>query len=252
MQKLIPITILTGFLGSGKTTLLNHMIRNASGRKIAVIENEFGSAGIDADLIEKSTEEIVEISDGCMCCTVRKDFIEAIGRLLASGKAIDHIIIECSGMSEPLPIAQSFLMNDMEGRVKLDSIICVVDAENFTGKVTTATDTALDQLEFADFVIMNKSDLVSLDQMELIEIIVRRVNAWAPIIRTNQSVVPIDLLLDTARIDETMEEEIRHQNDEHTHTDSLTTFTYRSEFAFDTRALDMFFAELSYDIYRAK
>ena len=96
MNKKIPITILTGFLGSGKTTLLNHIIRNANGKKIAVVENEFGSAGIDADLIEKSTEEIVEISNGCMCCTVRKDFIEAIERLLASGKLIDHIIIECS------------------------------------------------------------------------------------------------------------------------------------------------------------
>ena len=252
MQKLIPITILTGFLGSGKTTLLNHIIRNASGRKIAVVENEFGSAGIDADLIEKSTEEIVEISDGCMCCTVRKDFIEAIERLLASGKPIDHIIIECSGMSEPLPIAQSFLMNDMEGQVKLDSIICVVDAENFTGKITSATDTALDQLEFADFVIMNKSDLVSLDQMDFIETVVRRVNAWAPIIRTSQAIVSLDLLLDTARIDETKEQEIREKEDDHTHSESLTSFTYRSEFTFDTRALDTFFAELSYDIYRAK
>lgn len=155
-------------------------------------------------------------------------------------------------MSEPLPIAQSFLMNDMEGRVKLDSIICVVDALNFTGKITSATDTALDQLEFADFVIMNKSDLVSLDQMDLIETLVRKVNAWAPIIRTSQAVVPLDLLLDTARIDETIEEEIRQQKDEHTHSDTLTSFSYRSEFAFDTRALDMFFAELSYDIYRTK
>jgi G3E family GTPase len=113
MNKKIPITILTGFLGSGKTTLLNHIIRNANGRKIDVVENEFGSTGIDADLIEKSTEEIVEISNGCICCTVRQDFMEAIERLLVSGREIDHIIIEASSMSELLPIAQSFLMNDM-------------------------------------------------------------------------------------------------------------------------------------------
>ncbi len=184
MNKQIPITILTGFLGSGKTTLLNHIIRNANGKKIAVVENEFGSAGIDADLIEKSTEEIVEISNGCMCCTVRKDFIEAIERLLASGKPIDHIIIECSGMSDPLPIAQSFLMNDMSGKVSLDSIICVIDAENIDHKVVQNTDTTLDQMEYADFVIVNKSDLVSMEKLDLIEAIIRRVNTYAPIIHT--------------------------------------------------------------------
>lgn len=187
-----------------------------------------------------------------MCCTVRKDFIEAIDRLLASGKVIDNIIIECSGMSEPLPIAQSFLMNDMEGRVELDSIICVVDAENFTGKVTTATDTALDQLEFADFVIMNKSDLVSLDQMDLIETIVRRVNADAPIYRTSQAIVPLDLLLDTTRIHEDTIEVMKNTSDEHAHSGSMSTYTYKSEFSFDTHKLDAFFQSLPYDIYRVK
>ncbi len=155
-------------------------------------------------------------------------------------------------MSDPLPIAQSFLMNDMEGRVKLDSIICVVDAENFTGKITTATDTALDQLEFADFVIMNKSDLVSLDQMDFIETVVRRVNAWAPIVRTSHGVVSLALLLDTARIDTENVEKIRETPDDHTHSDSMTSYTYRSEFAFATRTLDTFFTELPYEVYRTK
>lgn len=217
-----------------------------------MVENEYGSAGIDADLIEKSTEEIIEISDGCMCCTVRKDFIEAIDRLLASGKPIDHIIIECSGMSDPLPIAQSFLMNDMQQRVKLDSIICVVDAENFTGKITSMTDTALDQLEFADFVIMNKSDLVSIEAMDFIETVVRRVNFSAPIIRTSQAIVSLDLLIDTARIDTIGEEKIRETEGEHTHSDSMTSYAYRSEFPFDTRSLDTFFQELPYEVYRVK
>jgi G3E family GTPase len=187
-----------------------------------------------------------------MCCTVRKDFIEAIERLLASGKPIDHIIIECSGMSEPLPIAQSFLMNDMAGRVKLDSIICVVDAENFTGKITSATDTALDQLEFADFIIMNKSDLVSVEQMEFLETVIRRVNYGAPIYRTSQAIVPLELLLDTTRITSMDEEKMRETSDDHTHAESMTTYTYRSEFVFDTRALDAFFQSLPYEIYRVK
>jgi G3E family GTPase len=187
-----------------------------------------------------------------MCCTVRKDFIEAIDRLLASGKKIDNIIIECSGMSEPLPIAQSFLMNDMEGRVKLDSIICVVDADNFTGKITSATDTALDQLEFADFIIMNKSDLVSLEQMDFLETVIRKVNFGAPIYRTSQAITPIKLLLDTTRIGDDDEEKMRKTPDEHTHSETMSTYTYRGGFAFDTRMLDIFFQSLPYEIYRVK
>jgi G3E family GTPase len=175
-----------------------------------------------------------------------------VERLLASGKQIDNIIIECSGMSEPQPIALSFLINDMGGRVKLDSIICVVDAENFTGKVTSATDTALDQLEFADFVIMNKSDLVSLERMDFLETVIRRVNYGAPIYRTSQAIVPLDLLLDTTRITDDDLVKIRETSDEHTHSDLMTTYTYTSELVFEIEALDAFFQSLPYEIYRVK
>lgn len=249
---MIPITIITGFLWSGKTTLLNHIIREAKGRKIAVVENEFWSAWIDGTLIEHSVEEIVEISDGCMCCTVRKDFIEAIERLLASGKPIDHIIIECSGMSDPLPVAQSFLMNDMQWRVRLDSIICVMDAENINHKIVESTQTTLDQMEFADFIIVNKSESLSNEGRGFMETIIRRVNAFAPIIYTSYGKVDLDLLLDTGRIDSDGASELREADSSHEHRSDITQYIYKSHGSFSSDTLNQFFLDLPYDIYRVK
>ena len=252
MKKLIPITILTWFLWSGKTTLLNHIIRNANGRKIAVVENEFGSTNIDAELIEKSTEEIVEISDGCICCTVRKDFMEAIERLLSSDREIDNIIIECSGMSEPLPIAQSFLMNDMNWRVKLDSIICLVDAENITENLTINTQTALEQIEFADYVVITKWENANKQILDSIEDIIRRVNAYAPIINRKTEDIPLDLLLDTDRITPEDAEKLNNTTDEHHHSESMGHYVHQSEYLFDHIKLSEFFRDLPYSIYRVK
>jgi G3E family GTPase len=249
---MIPITIITGFLWSGKTTLLNHIIREAKGRKIAVVENEFWSAWIDGTLIERSIEEIIEISDGCMCCTVRKDFIEAIERLLASGKLIDHIIIECSGMSDPLPVAQSFLMNDMWWRVKLDSIICVMDAENINHKIVESTQTTLDQIEFADFIIINKSETLSAEGRGFMETIIRRVNAFAPIIYTSYGQVDLDLLLDTGRIDPEWESTLREADPSHEHRSDITQYIYKNSGVFSSESLNQFFLDLPYDIYRVK
>lgn len=251
-MKKIPITILTGFLWSGKTTLLNHIIGNANGRKIAVVENEFGSTGIDAELIEKSTEEIVEISDGCICCTVRKDFIQAIDRLLQSWRIIDHIIIECSGLSEPLPIAQSFLMNDMSGRVRLDSIICLIDAENIVNNITNHTSTALDQIEFADFCIITKWEKTNQNIINSIEDIIRKVNIYAPIINLPTEKISLDLLLDTNRISLETTEKLSEINDSHTHSENMWHYIYSSDLIFDHIKLSEFFKELPYSIYRVK
>lgn len=249
---MIPITILTGFLWSGKTTLLNHILRNSKGKKIAVVENEFWSAGIDGDLIEKSTEELIELSNGCMCCTVRKDFIEAIERLLESGKQIDNIIIEASGMSDPLPIAQSFAMESLGWRVKLDSIICVVDAKNITHKIVQVTGHALEQMEYADFIIVSKPDLVTPKELETVESIIRRVNFYSPIIRAVQWDVPLKLLLDTERIDAEKETEIFEAPDAHTHSETIGTYRYTTNGVFRLQDLDQFFMELPYEIYRTK
>jgi len=216
------------------------------------VENEFGETSIDSDLIEKSTEEIIEVSNGCMCCKVRKDWMDAIERLLDSGKKIDAIVIEASGASEPLPIAQSFLMNNMGGRVKLDSIICLIDALNYESLLTNHTDIALDQLEFADFVVLNKCDLIPENKKELLHTLIRRVNALAPIIDTSYGKVELALLLSTGRfaIQPGMEDEWKEEH-KHGHED-LQVFAYKTKSSFKARELDEFFGDLTTDCYRIK
>lgn len=175
--------------------------------------------------------------------------MDAIEKLLDSWKHIDAIIIEASGASEPLPIAQSFLMNDMWGRVKLDSIICLIDALNFESLLTTHPDIALDQLEFADFVVLNKCDLVNEDKKQLLHTIIRRVNAFAPIIEASHGQVDMSLLLSTGRFSiENIREEKEHT---HGHND-LQVFTYTPNSRFRAKELDEFLQDLTTDAYRVK
>jgi G3E family GTPase len=249
---MIPITIITGFLGSGKTTLINHILTRDHGLRIAIVENEFGETSIDSDLLERSTEEIIEVSNGCMCCKVRKDWMDAIERFLDSGKKIDAIIIEASGASEPLPIAQSFLMNDMWWRVRLDSIICLVDSVNYEQTLQHHTDIALDQLEFADFILLTKCDLITREKEKFLELLIRRVNLHAPIVRSEHGKVDLALLLSTGRfaIQPGMEDAWREEH-EHGHED-LQVFAYTPTSKFKARELDLFFQDLTTDAYRVK
>lgn len=252
-NKKIPITILTGFLGSGKTTLLNHILAGDHGLKIAVVENEFGEAGLDGALIKtQSTEEIIEVSNGCLCCMVRKDWMDAIENLLNSGKEIDAIIIEASGASEPLPIAQSFLMNDMGGHVQLDSIICLIDALNYESLFAADAKIALEQLEFADFIILNKIDLVDNKKKEFLTTAIRRVNAHAPIIESSYGKVDLSLLLGTDRfeISDEMDKKMKTEH-KHAHED-LETFNFTPRGKFFIKQLDEFFMDLDSDCYRVK
>src|SRR5271170_4479616 len=175
----LPVTVLTGYLGAGKTTLLNRILSEPHGRKYAVIVNEFGEAGIDNDLVVGADEEIFEMNNGCICCTVRGDLIRIISGLMKRAQNFDGILIETTGLADPGPVAQTFFADpDVAARAKLDSIVTVVDARHLPQRLKDSTE-AQEQIAFADIIILNKTDLVSPDELKRVERSIRSINAFA-------------------------------------------------------------------------
>jgi G3E family GTPase len=204
-------------------------LRNTQGYKIAVIENEFGEEGVDGELVESSVEEIIEIQNGCMCCTVRGDFIAGVQKLLDSGKDFDYLIIEASGMSEPLPIAQTFLIEDFGGRCKLDSIVCLVDATNFRHNLVQSLQTTFEQIEFANFVILNKVEGVSAEEIEAIKKTIKELNQYCVIVETNFGVVDMRYILDTTSFEMTTEiEQELSESHKHEHDHSISNYLFKT------------------------
>lgn len=199
MQR-VKATIITGFLGSGKTTLLNEIISGAQGERIAIIVNEYGEVGIDGQLVLKTEDEVIELNNGCICCTVRTDLIEAISRLLASGRKIDRFMIETSGLADPAPVIQSFVMDDSLARdVQLDAIVTVVDALHVTRQLSC--DEAQEQIAFADVILLNKCDLVDEDSLRRLEGELTRRNPFAHVIRMTQGKVNRSAIIDIGAFD---------------------------------------------------
>jgi len=196
MNSAIPVTVLTGFLGAGKTTLLNRILTEQHGKKIAVIENEFGEVGVDNQLVIQSDEEIFEMNNGCICCTVRGDLIRILGRLLKRKDKLDAILIETTGMANPAPVAQTFFTDDeMRTRFRLDAIVTVVDSKHVLQHLD-AEDEAQKQIAFADVILLNKTDLVSPAELDSLEQRIHGINAVAKIHRTQNCDLPLDRVLD--------------------------------------------------------
>jgi len=196
-----PVTILTGFLGSGKTTLLNRILSEPHGRRIAVIENEYGEIGIDQGLVIAADEEIFEMSNGCICCTVRGDLIRILGSLAKRRERFDYVLVETTGLADPGPVAQTFFMDeDVRAHYVLDGIVTLVDALHIAQQLGHSRESA-EQIAFADVLVLNKTDLVHSDRLLALEARLRGMNAMARIHRAEHAELPIERVLDLAAFD---------------------------------------------------
>lgn len=249
-MSLIPVTILTGFLGSGKTTLLNRILKEQHGHKIAVIENEFGEAGIDNELlVQEEGEQIIEMNNGCICCTVRGDLVRILGELAARRKngsaSFERVIIETTGLADPAPVAQTFFVDEeISQTYLLDAIVTLVDAKHAMAQFDEHHE-AQEQVGFADRILLSKTDLVSVDEVRALERRLLRMNARAPITAAHFGQAPIDQLLDIRgfNLNAILEIEPDFLTDvDHEHDDDVSSFVFRAERPFDAARLEDFSA----------
>jgi G3E family GTPase len=224
----IPVTLLTGYLGAGKTTLLNRILSEPHGKKYAVIVNEFGEIGIDNDIVVGADEEVFEMNNGCVCCTVRGDLIRIIHGLLQRQGKFDAIIVETTGLADPAPVAQTFFVDENIGaKTALDAVVTVADAKWLSERLKDAPE-AKNQIAFADVILLNKTDLVSPEELDEVEARIRGINPWAKIHRTLRSQIPLNEVLGRNAFDldrileiepEFLEEEGHGDHDDHHHHD---------------------------------
>ncbi|NOT66837.1 MAG: GTP-binding protein [Methylophilaceae bacterium] len=245
--KLIPVTILTGFLGAGKTTLLNRILNEQHGQRIAVIENEFGEAGVDGDLLIQGEEQIVEMNNGCICCTVRGDLVRILGELKARELAFQRVIIETTGLADPAPVAQTFFIEEAISQYyKLDAIITVVDAVHGMQQLDEHHE-ALEQVGFADRILLSKTDLAEPAAVQALTARLRQINPRAPIKPVHFGEADIHDILDIGGFD--LEEVLKIEPDfledvSHAHDDNITSFVFRHPRPFDLPKLETFFGYL--------
>jgi G3E family GTPase len=268
----LPVTVITGFLGSGKTTLIKHILANQQGLRTGVIVNELSELGIDGELIVSADGDMVELENGCICCSINNDFLDAIFRVLDRERRLDYLIVETSGVSDPLPVVLTFLRSELRDRVRVDSIITVADAADFCLD-RFESKAARNQLCHGDIVLLNKCDLVGADALRTAEDAIRRIKPQARVLRTTQCRVALPLILSVGLFqsdrlfivsasesaealdgnDEIDPARRRHAGDcDHLAADGFEALSFQSERPFAVQKFQDFLEQLPHDVYRAK